>query len=53
MCELTCEVCGHKGNDVEWQETNRPGYYCKDQKACFLRYQEKRLAPPHRERKER
>ena len=35
-----CEVCGHKGIDVEWQETYKPGYYCKDQGACFKRYLE-------------
>ncbi len=35
-----CEVCGHKGIDVEYFKTNKPGYYCTDQEACFSRYLE-------------
>lgn len=47
-----CEVCGHKGNDVEWEDTPfRPGYYCQDGVACFERFQQRRnniIPPPER-----
>ena len=43
-----CEVCGHKGTDVEWQDNPAgSGYYCKDQGACFSRYLEQRDALIH------
>ena len=38
-----CEVCGHVGEDVEWEDTPyRPGYYCQDGVVCFSRWQELR-----------
>lgn len=38
-----CEVCGHKGIDVEHQDNPyKSGYYCKNQEACFHRYQQLR-----------
>ncbi len=38
-----CELCGHKGENVEWTVTTYGhGFYCTDGVACLERYKEMR-----------
>ena len=42
-----CEVCGHKGPDVEWQgRPHKSGYFCRGLRACFERYRQQRSREP-------
>lgn len=42
-----CQVCGHVGLDVHWQENrHKSGYFCDDGEACFERFKEQRNAEP-------
>jgi len=41
--EKKCEVCGHLGKDVEYQERPyKSGNFCKDQLACLTRFKQTR-----------
>ena len=44
-----CEVCGHKGRDVKFQNNPyKSGYFCSDQEDCFKRYSDNRDAEHER-----